>query len=85
MEKVLDRLISSLDESDHIFVFPSEVTARAWLEYLLESPKQSRFRAIREDRIISWDRFKEQLFPRKESRLPVNGLYRLVFAQLIIQ
>ncbi len=85
MEKVLDRLISSLDESNHIFVFPSEVTARAWLEHLLESPKQSRFRAIREDRIISWDRFKEQLFPRKESRLPVNGLYRLVFAQIVIQ
>lgn len=85
MEKVLDRLISSLDESDHIFVFPSEVTARAWLEYLLNSPKQSRYRAIREDRIISWDRFKEQLFPRKESRLPVNGLYRLVFAQIVIQ
>ncbi len=83
METIFDQLITQLQDPRHIAVFPSEVTARAWLTYLLISPEQQEYRAIREDRIISWDHVKEQLFPRRDTRIPANRMYRMIFAQII--
>lgn len=83
METIFDRLILTLDDPRHCTVFPSEVAARGWIEHMLDPEMQQRFKAIREDRMISWDHAKALLFPRKDLRVPVNKIHRTIFAQII--
>ena len=51
-------------------VFPSEIAAEFWRRSATLPGAQ---RAIREDRFVSWDRFKEEAFEIRESALPVNN------------
>jgi hypothetical protein len=61
-------------------VFPSEVVAAHWRRAVLSDSSD----VVREDRIISWDRFKEQAFVLREDRVPVNSTVRTIFAEAII-
>ena len=67
---------------DTCLVFPSEVTASAWRKHMVSV---SRRPAIRADRVISWDVFKEIAIPVKQLRRPVSRLVRHAFARIIIR
>jgi RecB family exonuclease len=41
--------------------------------------------AVRRDRFISWDRFKEALFSPRASRRPANGVYRSLFTTRLLR
>ncbi|MFW5827849.1 MAG: hypothetical protein ACOCU4_07145, partial [Alkalispirochaeta sp.] len=68
---------AAYDRRDTLLVFPSEVIATAWRRTLAEDPARG---AVRSDRIISWDVFKERAVPVKRSRKPVGRLARRAFA-----
>lgn len=63
-------------------VFPSEVAAAFWRREFLTSHER---RAIREDEVISWDTFKEQLFARHTHRPPVNRIARTLFSRWLTE
>ncbi|MFW5694678.1 MAG: PD-(D/E)XK nuclease family protein [Alkalispirochaeta sp.] len=68
--------------SDTLLVFPSEVAAAAWRRALAEAPDRG---AVRSDRIISWDVFKERAVPVKRSEKPVGRLARRAFALRMLE
>ena len=57
-------------------VLPSELAAEFWRREPLRSGVAT---VVREDRIISWDRFKEQAFDLRTELLPVNRTLRALF------
>ncbi len=68
---------------DTYLVFPSEVIAQGWRRALVSV--ETGPAAIRTDRIVSWDVFKERAIPIKEDRRPASKLYRLIFADALIE
>lgn len=82
MENISDRLREHLGNPDVILVFPTEVSARSWSEHLLLT---GGLEALREDRLISWDRCKQLLFPRRDEKKPVNSIHRMLFTQQVLK
>ncbi|WP_455382315.1 PD-(D/E)XK nuclease family protein [Salinispira pacifica] len=78
---IADPIASSAVEPDTCLVFPSEVIAAFWRDEFLRLTGRQ---AVRADRFISWDTFKERLFRSTESRRPANRLYRTVFASAFL-
>ncbi len=77
MNLVTNVIRQKLEDPDICFVFPSEVVAAFWRRRsLLLSDR----RAVRADRFLSWDTFKEQTFARRSEAVPVNGFIRICFA-----
>ena len=62
-------------------VLPSEIAAEFWRRELIRSGS---VRAVREDRIVSWDRFKEHAFDLRTDRRPANRIIRGIFAEQIL-
>ncbi len=62
-------------------VFPSQVLADRWLEACL---KEDGLIAIRRDRFISWDAYKDRWYRDSPAHPPVNRTERLVLAAAII-
>jgi RecB family exonuclease len=69
-------------EGERCFVFPSEVTAE-WMQRT--ALRAGGLQAVRRDRFISWDRFKEDLFSPRRSSRPVNGVYRSLFTARLLR
>jgi RecB family exonuclease len=79
---VLDYVSRHLPDRRQVFVFPSEIVAASWRRRVLDSgPNQ----AIRSDRFISWDRFKEACFGLTREARPVNRLVRTLFAASLLR
>ncbi len=83
MEALFDRLIQYLKDPNTICVFPTEITARSWLEQIVGDPN-SPYKVMREDRFISWDRCRGKFFPRNDEWIPSNTMYRMIFAQNVL-
>ncbi|MDR2587946.1 MAG: PD-(D/E)XK nuclease family protein [Spirochaetales bacterium] len=64
------------------FVFPSEVAAAFWRRWV---PRSSAVQAVRSTRFMSWDTFKEEVFPGREGRRPSNAFLRAVFARDLLE
>ncbi|MCG8478777.1 MAG: hypothetical protein MI724_06760, partial [Spirochaetales bacterium] len=77
----IDIVDALYERGDTLLVFPSEVSASAWRRALVDSPRR---RAIRSDRVISWDVFKERAVPIKRGRRPASRLVRLACARLML-
>lgn len=76
------QLEEAYDRGDTVLVFPSEVAASLWRRALVGG---SRRRAIRSDRVLSWDIFKEQAIAITDRRRPVSRMIRSAFAELLIE
>ena len=70
-----------ISSPDHVFVFPSEITARFWRA---EAVRRGPRRAVREERFISWDTFKEHVFQERAAAAPANRTTRMLFAQALL-
>jgi hypothetical protein len=78
---VIDRVGGYYDRGETLLVFPSEVLAGAWRRRLAAQPARA---AVRSDRIISWDRFKELAVPIKRAERPAGRLTRRAFALALL-
>jgi len=67
---------------DVVLVFPSEIVAAGWRKALVTHGPS---RAIRADRVLSWDHFKEIAIPVKERQRPVSRLIRRAFAESLTE
>ena len=80
--KIITDLIIQEKNSNSIFVFPSEAAAVARRrEFLNVSGKY----AVKNDRFLSWDRFKEKITLHDREDKPVNSILRRIFAADIIR
>jgi len=71
-----------LAEEGTVFVFPSEVAAAFWRRHATTlTPAQ----VVREDRFISWDRFKEETLQLRRERRPANNTIRTLFAAAFLR
>lgn len=68
--------------ADRTHVFPAEIAAAFWRRELVQSTDR---RAVREDRIISWDTFKEAVFADRSNRRPANRTARRLFARWLAE
>jgi len=80
----MKRLLLEIDAylSRGTFVFPSEIAAEFWRRAVIR--RGSRV-AVREDRLISWDTFKERAFEIRQEAVPTNRTIRSVFAERLIR
>ena len=76
-----DFITAHATEGNSVFVFPSEVIASFWRAELLRLTNRV---AVRADRFISWDTFKEMVFRSHQTRRPANRLYRTVFVSAFL-
>ncbi len=80
--KVISDLIITEKNTGSVFVFPSEAAAvQRRKEFLRNSGKK----AVRKNRFISWDSFKEQITLHNREERPMNALLRRLFAADIIR
>lgn len=63
---------------DSVFVFPSELVAESWARRIARSGKVG---TVVLSRFLSWDSFKEGVFPGSEDAKPANSLIRALFAE----
>ena len=78
---VFPTIEDGLPRSSVVFVFPSEVAAAFWRA---ETARRGPVRAVRADRFISWDTFKEQVLQERAELAPVNRTTRMLFADAVI-
>ncbi|NBB91447.1 MAG: hypothetical protein GVY23_09645 [Spirochaetes bacterium] len=78
---VFPTIEDSLPRPSVVFVFPSEVAAAFWRA---ETARRSPSRAVRSDRFISWDTFKEHVLQEREALAPVNRTIRMLFADALL-
>ena len=81
MGKVADILTSHLFDPHAVFVFPSEIAAASWMEYVVEEVSP----AVREDRFISWDTCMQQLARLGEGWQSADTISRRLFATLFLE
>ena len=77
MRLVAETIRQNLKDQDIYFVFPSEIVAAFWRRRALTL---TRHNAVRSDRFMSWDIFKEKAFARRQNAVPANSFTRLCFA-----
>jgi hypothetical protein len=77
MRLVTDTIRQNLENQDTLFIFPSEVAAAFWRRRALTLTQH---RAVRADRFISWDTFKEKASVNRREAVPANSFVRLCFA-----
>lgn len=82
MHSVIDILRTNARDNDTLFVFPSEVAASFWRRKILDI---AGIGAVRADRLVSWDTFKEGAFPGREGRRPVNTVLRILFVRGLLR
>ncbi len=82
MRLVADTVRQNLENQDTIFIFPSEVVAAFWRRQALSLTP---CRAVKADRFISWDTFKEEVFVRRREAVPANSIVRLCFAEDLLR
>lgn len=80
----LDKLVREKMERfpDCRFVFPSQIAAEFRIRRCLE---MGPVKALRKDRFISWDSFKEEHFDEARSEKPVNTALRMLFAEAVLE
>ncbi len=81
ISKSLTRQIIDAVDARRSVVFPSEVAAAFWRR---EAVRTGTRRAVREDLVLSWDRFKETAFDLRTDLLPANQTIRAVFVARLI-
>ncbi|WP_319415891.1 PD-(D/E)XK nuclease family protein [Marispirochaeta aestuarii] len=82
MENLQTRIQDLLPDVSWNFVFPSEISARYWRRAVI---RRGFCDAVWGSRFLSWDRFKEIAFGLTESRRPVNGCIRRLFAETLAE
>ncbi|TVQ22703.1 MAG: PD-(D/E)XK nuclease family protein [Spirochaetaceae bacterium] len=81
MRKSFTQQILDAVDARRAVVFPSEVAAAFWRR---EAVRTGTRRAVREDLLLSWDRFKETAFDLRTDLLPANQTIRAVFVARLI-
>ncbi|MBN1647353.1 MAG: PD-(D/E)XK nuclease family protein [Spirochaetales bacterium] len=82
MEKKYADIITLLSDNDTVYVFPSEIAAREWADYMLLCSDRP---ALDAGRYISWDKFKETTFQLFRSEKPVNRELRRLYAMHLLE
>ncbi len=82
MQPVTDILKRNIDTREICFVFPSEVAAGFWIRYALSLTGR---KAIRSDRFISWDTYKEASLSVNRNAVPANNVIRICFASDLLK
>ena len=75
-------ILDGLGDAGLRFVFPSEVAARARLEWALQASGR---RALPVGRFMSWDAFKALAFPGPEEGQPASAAIRSIFARALME
>lgn len=75
--KDLSELLNVEKENGSVFVFPSETAAVHWRKKFLDITGK---KAVRNDRFLSWDKFKEEITLHNRTEKPVNSVIRKLFA-----
>lgn len=79
--QVLRDQLSRLWSGDTTFVFPSEIAATFWRKEAIRVTGRD---SVREDRLISWDVFKERSFGLRGELTPVNKAIRAAFVEHLL-
>ncbi|MBT3273604.1 MAG: hypothetical protein HN368_10635 [Spirochaetales bacterium] len=77
MNGAIDLILEQLPDEDTLFIYPSEIAASFWSRKVLSGGGP--LRALRPDRFISWDTYKEKTFDLTQEAVPANRLIKLLF------
>ncbi|MBQ9237920.1 MAG: hypothetical protein IJ191_01185, partial [Treponema sp.] len=84
-DKIGELLCASLADDSVVFIFPTDVTATAWADWLVTHYETSGVKAVPLERFIAWDTFKTEFVaahcPQKSS---VPALLRKLFVRNVI-
>ncbi len=83
MKKVFEAIKHNLHDQNIYFVFPTDIAASRWCEYILES---GLIEAISRDRFIAWDSFKAECIRSKhQDKTSIPAVLRKFFAHAVIE
>ena len=80
---IIDILSKTIKKEDAYFVFPTEITAKAWAE---KSLFLTDYKAVELDRFIAWDTFKGTAIRSvKQDRASIPSLLRKLFVENLLE
>lgn len=82
MDTVENIILENFNKCDTFFIFPSEITAAFWRMKSLEVVEKN---AVRSERFLSWDKFKEKNFSLNQKGTPVNRVIRTLFSISLLE
>ncbi|MBI9107721.1 MAG: PD-(D/E)XK nuclease family protein [Spirochaetales bacterium] len=82
MNSLINLIKMERDNRKTVFVFPSEAAAEFWRRESLQILNRA---AVRNDRFLSWDSFKEKITSHERLEKPVNSVVRRLFAADIVR
>jgi len=81
IDAIRQAILGQLDDDRLVFVFPSDLAAKSWLEEGLRFGSQA---ALPNHRFLGWDNFKNRVFPGDEGLRPASQLLRLLFSRSLL-
>lgn len=83
---LIDYIKKNIKDNNVIFVFPTEVAAKGWADWVLKNSAETGVKALSMKRFIAWDDFKGSHIKASEKDLQsIRTLMRKVFASHIIE
>jgi hypothetical protein len=82
---IADKIIEHLSDEQTMFVFPTDIAATSWAEWIITHPEQSGTTAVPLERFTAWDTFKATLINAKEkNKKSIPALLRKLFVRNLI-
>ncbi len=78
-------LIENLQNDAVLFVFPTDVAASSWADWIVSHPEESGVSSVPLERFTAWDTFKSSILSAKiEGRKSIPSLLRKIFVRRLI-
>lgn len=84
-DKIADTIISYLDDENTIFVFPTDIAASTWADWIVTHKEISGTDAVALERFTAWDKFKsENLSATQKGKKSIPSVLRKIFVRDLI-
>jgi RecB family exonuclease len=78
-------LTENLRDDKTLFIFPTDIAASSWADWIVSHPSESGVRAVPLERFTAWDKFKSSMMNAKVAgRRSIPSLLRKIFVRRLI-
>lgn len=84
-DKIGDEIISRIGDERCVFVFPTDIAATGWADWVVMHPEISGTTAVASERFVAWDNFKSsRMSATEKNKSSIPSLLRKLFVRELI-
>ncbi len=85
IKTISEIIIENIKSLDSLFVFPSDVSKKSWIDWTINNHEKTHVLAFNLDKFITWDEFKSSFLRTKDENLEcIPSAVRKIFAEKTI-